>query len=385
MEGNYFVDAHTHFVSFGLHLERPDLSKTKSLKEAISLLKKEVGKRGIIIGEDWDESRWEEKRFPAKEELDREFPDVPVIMRRICGHVAVANTRALELIPPGWKYVREDGVLLEDVVLNLNRIFPPSFDEIKRAILRAQEVALHLNVGEIHDILIPEYYRAYLELEKEGKLKIKVLGFVLDEFRDFEEPEGKFVKFGGWKIFLDGSIGARTAALEKFSYTDGGKGMLLHEDEELEELFKLARERGKVLMIHAIGDRAIEQVLRVGKGRVCGDRIEHFELARDEQIERAIEEGFILSMQPNFIGNWSHGGGLYEKNLGRDYRINNRIGLIYRKGGKILFGSDMMPFSPPYGIDSVVRAPFPEQRLSYREAYKIYTSSSFFSKNNQPS
>ncbi|RKZ21350.1 amidohydrolase, partial [bacterium] len=82
MEGNYFVDAHTHFVSFGLHLERPDLSKTKSLKEAINLLKKEVGKRGIIIGEDWDESRWEEKRFPAKEELDREFPDVPVIMRR---------------------------------------------------------------------------------------------------------------------------------------------------------------------------------------------------------------------------------------------------------------------------------------------------------------
>lgn len=374
MEGDYFIDAHTHFVSFGLHLERPDLSRSRSIKEAIDMLKREVGKREIIIGEDWDETRWEEKRYPTREELDKEFPDVPVIMRRVCGHLAVANTRALELIPPGWRYVRDDGILLEDVVLNLNRIFPPSFEEIKQAILRAQEIAMHLNVGEIHDILIPEYFKAYLELEREGRLNIKVLGFVLHEFSDFDEKEGEKVKFCGWKIFLDGSIGARSAALERLTYTDGTKGMLLHEDEELEKLFELARRRNKILMIHAIGDRAIEQALRVGRGKVCGDRIEHFELATEEQIERAIDEGFILSMQPNFIGNWSQKGGLYEKNLGENYRINNRIGLIYRKGGKLLFGSDMMPFSPPYGIDSVVRAPFPEQRLSYKEAYKIYTS-----------
>jgi len=384
MKKNRFFDAHTHFVSMGLNLTRPDLSHTHSIEEGYEKVQdyiKENKDERIIIAVDWDESGWHEQRYPAKEEMDKIFPSRAVIMRRICGHIAIANTPALKLIPSGWKYIdKKNGILKEDVVLYLDRIFPPSLSTIERAILMAQEIAIKENVVKIGDITCPEYLQQYYTLDKEGRLKIIVDAYIpynlLPKSLHFQNTER--VKFKGVKLFLDGSIGAKTAALGEFHYPDGTQGMLLHSDKELIKVIKFAEENNINVIMHAIGDRAIEQALRVYKntmkrGNPYGNRIEHFELATDKQIIEAVELGIILSMQPNFVGNWSGKEGLYERVLGKDYIKNNRFRKILDEGGKILFGSDCMPFSPEYGIASAANAPFPEQRITRKEAVELYS------------
>ena len=381
-----FFDAHTHFVSMGLNLIRPDLSCTHSVKEAYEKIQdyiQENRDKQIIIAVDWDESKWQEQKYPDKEEMDKIFSSRPVIMRRVCGHIAVANTPALKLIPPGWKFIdTKNGILKEDVVLYLERIFPPTYATIEKAILMAQKIALTHNVVKIADITYLEYLEQYYRLDKQGKLKIDIDVYIPYDFLpktlNFEDT-GR-VKFKGIKLFLDGSIGAYTAALKDFYYTDGTQGMLLHSDEELQAIIKFAEENKISVIMHAIGDRAIEQAIRVYKntmkeGNPFGNRIEHFELATDKQIKEAIESEIILSMQPNFVGNWSGKGGLYERALGKDYEKNNRFRRILDEGGKIVFGSDCMPFSPEYGINSTVNAPFPEQKLTLKEAISLYSIS----------
>ncbi len=381
-----FFDAHTHFVSMGLNLIRPDLSDTHSVKEVYDEVQNYIEKNRdekIIIAVNWDESKWEKNVYPEKEEMDKIFPSHPVIMRRICGHIAVANTPALKLIPPEWKFVDyQTGILKEDVVLYLERIFPPTPATIEKAILMAQEIAIKENVVKIGDITYPEYLEQYYKLDKQGKLKIDIDAYIpynfLPESLEFQNTER--VRFMGIKLFLDGSIGAHTAALKEFHYSDGTQGMLLHTDEDLEAIIKFAEENQLSVIMHSIGDRAIEQALNVYKntmkqGNPHNNRIEHFELATDRQIKEAVDLNIILSMQPNFVGNWSGKGGLYEKALGKDYKKNNRFRKILDEGGKIVFGSDCMPFSPKYGINSAVNAPFPEQRLTLEEAISLYSLS----------
>jgi len=383
MKENRFFDAHTHFVSMGLNQIRPNLSETKSLKEAYEIVQHYIKKSEdkVIIAVDWDESRWDERNYPNRNEMDKIFSFHPVIMRRVCGHIAVANTPALKLIPSDWKFIDyKTGILKEDVVLYLEMIFPPSPATIKKAILMAQEIATKHNVVKIGDITYPEYLEQYYRLDRNGKLNISIDVYIPYNFlpKPLKFQDTHKVKFKGIKLFLDGSIGARTAALEKFHYPDGTQGMLLHSDEELQKIIKFAEENQISVIMHTIGDRAIAQALRVykntmKKGNPYGDRIEHFELATDNQIREAVQLGIILSMQPNFVGNWSGKGGLYEKVLGRDYGKNNRFRKILDEGGKIQFGSDCMPFSPEYGITSAVNAPFPEQRITLKEAVKLYS------------
>ena len=383
MEGRFqgFIDHHTHAVSYGIKKTRIDLYETTSKEEALGKVRKtlESGEEKIIIAEDWDENKWKEKEFPTREELDDLSREVPIILRRICGHIAVCNTPAIERIPEKYKPDRESGIIYEDAVLYLNEIFPPTHEEIKNSILLMQEDFVKFGIVGINDIVLPEYHRAYTELDMEGKLILKVKTFVvdthLDEIGSLKDTER--VKLKGIKTFTDGSIGARTAAVEEFRYMDSeGNGLLLKGKNYLLELIEYAEEKKYSLAIHAIGDRAINEVLLAFReyGRFKGDhRIEHFELATDRQIEEAIGLDLIFSMQPNFIKNWSLSGGLYERAFGEKYRENNRIGLIHRRGGKILFGSDGMPYSPIYGIDSVINAPFEEQRIDMKTAFNLYT------------
>ncbi len=384
MKETKFFDAHTHFVSMGLNQIRPDLSNVHSVEEAYEMVQnyiKENRNEKIIIAVNWDETKWKKSIYPEKEEMDKIFPSYPVIMRRICGHIAVANTPALKLIPPEWKFVDyETGILKEDVVLYLERIFPPSPATIERAILMAQEIAVKENVVKIGDITYTGYLGQYWKLDREGKLKIFVDAYIPFDFlpKPLKFQDTDRVKFKGIKLFLDGSIGARTAALREFHYPDGTQGILLHSDEGLQKIIRFAEEHRISVIMHSIGDRAIAQALRVYKntmqeGNPYGNRIEHFELATAEQINEAVKLGIILSMQPNFVGNWSNKGGLYERALGKDYAKNNRFRKILDAGGKIVFGSDCMPFSPEYGINSAVNAPFPEQRITLEEAVELYS------------
>jgi predicted amidohydrolase YtcJ len=388
-----FVDAHTHFVPLGLMQRRLDLSSARSAEEVVEMLRDRVSdtERGRpIIAEGWDQSRWKVARYPTREELDQVAPDHPVVLRRVCGHVAVANTPALEAIGPEWREVdRETGVLLEDIALNLVRVFPPPLDELLEAVETAQSMAHRYGVTAVHDMTDAHYLRAYQELRRQGRLRVRVTGFLPDTELDRVEALGlmrgwgdDLLRLGGIKIFADGSLGARTAAL--FSPYEGepqNRGLLIHTDWRLSHLIQRADAAGLQVVIHAIGDRAIQQVVDAYKTVLQGHenalrhRIEHLEMVTEKQADLMAELNLIASMQPNFVVEWSQPGGMYETYLGHErFQRNNPVRAVADRGVVVAFGSDCMPFSPLVGLSGAVEHPIEKSRVSVEEAITMYTS-----------
>jgi predicted amidohydrolase YtcJ len=185
----------------------------------------------------------------------------------------------------------------------------------------------------------------------------------------------------GIKIFADGSIGARAAALFA-AYKDRPDecGQLFHTDAELRRRVHAGHAAGWTIAIHAIGDRAIAQVvdafaeLPPDEIRAHRHRIEHFELPRDREIDRIAELGVRPCVQPNFVGLWGGSGQLYETALGaeRAGRMNPFAELV-RRGTGVFFGSDGMPASPLFGIRSAERHPVPGQQIDRGLACLLYT------------
>lgn len=108
-------------------------------------------------------------------------------------------------------------------------------------------------------------------------------------------------------------------------------------------------------------------------------RFEHYEIVHDEQVARTVEMGIVSSSQPNFVGEWSAKGGMYEARLGERYLLNNRFRDFVDAGVALAFGSDGMPFGPLLGLNSAIQHPDGRQRLSPREAVWHYTTAAAWS------
>lgn len=380
-----FIDSHVHFVDTGLNLARVDLSKTRSLEDAFDITKERLEKEKKVtplICVDFDESKWEENRLPKREELDKLGSNRAIIFRRVCGHIAVANKKALESIPKGWKKIDYNtGILLEDVVLYINEIFPPERKEIETAITKAQKKAYSLGITSIHDMTLKRYLDVYREMEEKDGLRIRVYAVLPVRDMDYITSwRGKWVKTGGIKLFADGSIGAKTAALKLPYPGTRTYGVLNYEREEIERIIREANRRGFQIFIHAIGERGIELVLNAYEkelGENSGrHRIEHFELADTSAIKRAKKFGVILAMQPNFIANWGKDGGLYENLLGEKGLHTNRFKTALKEGCTVCFGSDSMPPGPVYGIKGAME--HPTESISFYDAMRMYTINSAY-------
>ncbi len=389
LKGRYlapgFIDSHTHFVDIGLNLARVDLSNTTSLEDALDKAEERLrgeSKSTPLICVDFDESKWRGNRIPKKEELDRLSKDRGVIFRRVCGHIAVANTGALKEIPGGISKVdHANGILLEDAVLFINDIFPPATDEIREAIIRAQRLAHSLGVTSVHDMTLSRYLAVYREMDQSDILRLRVYAVLpIKEIDYLRKYDGNWLKTGGIKVFADGSIGARTAALKRPYPGTDNYGILNYTRRELQAIVRKAEDRGYQVLVHAIGDRSIEQVLDVYESELCGNRernrIEHFELAEEESIKKAERLGILLAMQPNFITNWGMPGGMYERMFGLKGLYTNRFRTILDKGNRICFGSDSMPFGPLYGIEGAMK--HPKESISFEEALRMYTIDSAY-------
>ncbi len=387
-----FVDAHMHLVSVGLRESGYylDVSQARSLDETLALVRARVQqteKDRWVLGRGWDESRWPERRFITKADLDRIAPEHPVVLVRVCGHILCANSLALRKIsvkPRAGEFDEPSGLLREETAWAFLQQLQPSDEQIREAILAGVQLAHKLGVTAIHDIAKPEHIRAYTALHQARQLRLRVrlnvevqhlehliaLG-LRTGFRD------ECVKLGAIKFFADGSLGARNAALRRTYHDAESVGRLNYEQDELNRLVKRAHDHGFQVMIHAIGDRAIDAALEAlssaGATPERRHRIEHAELLHPEQIARMSELGVIASMQPNFL-QWSGPGGLYEARLGpeRDAQIDPHRKVL-DAGVALAFGSDGMPFGPLYGIHWAVHAPHPNQRVSVAEAIHAYT------------
>jgi len=196
-----------------------------------------------------------------------------------------------------------------------------------------------------------------------------------------------WLRIGGLKIFCDGALGARTAALsEPFADDPGNKGMFVHERKSLDEMVSRANEHDVQLVIHAIGDvgidttiSALESALASSPKRDHRHRIEHLELPTHQHIKQMSKLKIVASMQPNFVGEWGGINGMYADRLGKERAMtNNPFNEILKAGVRLAFGSDCMPFSPVYGIYSAVTAPFETQRISAEQSVAAYTRDAAF-------
>lgn len=385
------IDSHTHLIHQGLLRERLDLRDTTSLEQALALVRRAVGRqrpRSLFLAERWDESRWKERRYPRIDEVNEISRDIPIVLRRIDGHIAVANDAACQMLADRTPGVdQQTGLLIEEASLNLNQLFPSPAAQTERALAHAQQQALRLGVTTVHDFVVPGYLRAYKRLQARRALKIRAHLSLYAESLDALEHSGIGAGWGddrlrlhGIKLFGDGSLGGHTAALHDPYEDTGGKGKLNWTDSALANVFRRAEAADLHVSAHAIGDAAIDQVARTYKTLRPSPRrhrIEHYELHTDESIETLRSRALIASMQPNFVGEWSRPGGMYHKRLGaRRNRHNNEFRRLLRAGVALAFGSDCMPFDPWFGIESCLKAPFTPQRLSFDQALGAYTRGS---------
>ncbi len=393
-----FIDSHTHLVEKGLNQDRVDLSEEKSLNEAQYYLEKkaeETPEGEWVMGVDFDETLWKITEYPTKEDLDEVSEDHPIVIKRVCDHVAVANSEALDRIDNDWKRVdRETGLLREEIVWNLDDIMSIGIDEKKKAIKKAIKIAHSNGITSVHDVVDKNSWEAYRELDKEESLDLRVNCYLhYDESEGLSPKEqSQYLSLNGLKLYADGSIGARTAALhEEYSDDPGNRGILLLSREEIEEIIEDAEDRDFQLMTHAIGDRAISTVLEAFENASdrCEElrhRVEHAEMLFSENIKRIRDLNMVLSTQPSYPFKWSSSSEMNEKRLGEERLKNcNPYWDIQRALVDMAFGSDNISFSPLANIHYAINHPILNQRISTYNALESYIYGGAYASNNEDS
>ncbi len=377
-----FFDHHTHTYQRGLSLVYPNLSRARSLDEAGQIIAQNIDFPGEpLIFLDYDESNWESG--PSRKWLDDIAGKRPVILRRVCGHKAVANTKALEMLPnPAGVSDPEHGILLEDVALRLFQIFPPDTQTRLNACRAGQKEALELGITGIREMGGPDTFEAWNLLRTRGELALKLEFYFLHTEMErllqlgIKGGFGDGLSIAGIKVFADGSIGARTARFSKGYHDVNTKGLLTVDQDHLERVAKQALENGFKLAVHAIGDQAIDVVLKAleragAKGPDVS--VEHAEAITKKQLKKVAKAGYVLSVQPNFL-QWQGPGGMYEAALGPERaRHLNPFASMLSSGAKVVFGSDSMPPGPLFGISLAMNHPDPSQRLQPLQAIDAYS------------
>lgn len=311
-----FTDSHAHLASLGLALRTLDLrgvGSIKELKRRVSERARELGPGEWVVGRGWDQELFEEGRWPTRWDLDEAAPANPVVLVRVCGHAAVANTLALSLAgiadstpdPRGGSIEREGGrvtgVLKEAAVqLVLSAARRGGSEEL---VEEAERAMLSHGVTCVHAMSVAyEELEALRKLARAGKLKLRVRAYLDPEVPEPKPESEGALRVVGLKVFADGSFGARTAALrEPYSDDPGNSGALLADRGALLKALETAGRAGLQLAVHAIGDRALEEAVAAARASGARFRVEHASLAPPDLLESLAELGLWVSAQPRFV------------------------------------------------------------------------------------
>lgn len=397
-----FIDGHTHLVESGLaeigwRLDVAGCGREETLAR-IAAAGRLRAQGEWLFATGWDESQWDPAARLRRSELDRVVPGIPAVAVRVDGHLAVANSEALNLA----RCVVEGAPRLVDVELGevreaaafaLLSLACPDNATIREALRAAAGSCHRLGITTAH--IMTGSVDPHLVLDAAPGIRLRVVihppadrleALARDGVRSGQGDA--WARWGGMKLFADGSIGARNAAVS-LPYTSGGRGALNYPTAWLSERIAASERSGWQTITHAIGDRAIGQVLDAhrcaGTDPGLRHRVEHYEFPTVGQIRDTAQLGLAVCMQPNFVGNWSGVGRLYHMALGaaRDAACNPFAAII-EAGIPLGFGSDGMPLSPLYGIASGVRAPHEGQRISLENAVRGYTEGSAFLSGDEP-
>jgi predicted amidohydrolase YtcJ len=423
-----FDDAHLHLADAGMQKLNVDLTGVKTLDEFRErvLAKVEKAKPGEwILGGGWDETMWPVKTLPSRWDLDEVSGGHPIFLDRVDGHLAVANTRALQLAnvtlasrdPEGGKIDRDangqpTGILRDTAQHAVRTVIPQATHDGRR---HGIEVALadlaEHGVTSAQDYSTWEDFQIYEELEKESKLTARISEWLpfdlsveeLKTKRDSHPQSDLMLHTGMLKGFMDGSLGGHTAALiEPYADDPQNSGLPRYEAAKLNEMAKERVLAGFQLGFHAIGDKGIQMALdgfaeaekaaREQKVKAAngGDdfrlRIEHAQVTTPAQIARFKELKVIASMQPSHLltdMRWA------QDRLGPKRAATSYAWLAFlNKGVTLAFGTDypVEPVTPFRGLYAAVTRKsesgkqeyFPEQRLTMDQAIAAYTTGAAF-------
>jgi predicted amidohydrolase YtcJ len=412
------VDAHAHFVGYSTSRAALDLNGTVSIGQVRDRLATRVSAthRGRwITGRGWDQNDWEIKDFPRKNDIDTVSPENPVLLTRVCGHAAFANSMALEAAgigsgtpdPDGGKIERDasgepTGILLDEAISLVRDVVPAHTREMKKSLMvSAAHACLAAGLTGTHEMGIgSETVGIYHELYEAGELPFRITAYYDGDADDLdsvltagpgEDFAGGMFSIAGVKFFGDGSLGARSAAmLEDYSDDPGNRGIIVTDPEVLYKKVLACHRAGFQVATHAIGDRAnrivldiYEKVLEEEPGSGLRHRIEHAQILSSEDIGRFASLGVIPSMQFTHCTSdmpWA-GDRVGNSRLEGAYAWRS----LMNAGSRIPGGSDypVESIAPLLGIYAAVTRQdlsgspaggwMPDQRLTIEEAVRAFT------------
>ena len=328
-EGKYifpgWIDAHAHFLDYGLGLQNAALVGTNSWDEILEKLKTFAleNKEGWIVGNGWDQNDWEVKEFPTNERLNELFPGRPVILSRVDGHAAIANNKALELagvkagdqLEGGEVEVRNGvltGILVDNATgLVYSKLPAPTITQLKKALLDAQKNCFAAGLTTIDDCGLD--YRAALlidSLQKSNELKIRLYVMLSDNKKnyDFLFNNGKIktdrLNVRSFKVYADGALGSRGACLlQSYSDKPAWSGFLLSSQQHFDSVANIIYQHGFQMCTHAIGDSGNRVMLKIyakylKKKNDLRWRIEHSQVINKNDFHLFGDYSIIPSVQP---------------------------------------------------------------------------------------
>jgi predicted amidohydrolase YtcJ len=415
------TDSHFHFHEWALGRRGLSLADTTSLadvRERVRQAVREVDPGQWIIGQGWNQDAWPHPRLPDRADLDDLSPDHPTILWRTDLHLAWVNSQALQAAgitadtpDPDMGVIDRDESgqptgILRELAINLVRqvLPPPTTAETDEAVRKAMADVHRLGLTGVHDMRImggedgPPAFRAWQRLRSEGKLNLRVWMMLPSERLREATALGlrtgfgdDYLRVGGIKLFADGATGPRTAwMLEPFA--DAGTGMPLTPMEDIADIVSRAHQAGISTAIHAIGDRAVRELLDVYAEvlpRQGGDvrplaphRIEHVQHSHSADLQRLTRLGLVASVQPIHA---TDDITMIEGACGARARWAYAFRDLLDAGTVLTLGSDCPVASPNpfWGIHAAVTRQrrngtppdgwYPAQRLTVAEAVWGYT------------
>ncbi len=409
-----FIDSHLHFIDAGRQLDSVQLRDVRSREEMatrIADFAQTLPAGAWITGGNWDSSNWGGE-FPTREWIDAVTGDRPVWLLRVDGHMGLANTAALKVAGvdratqdiPGGEILRDragepTGALKDNAMELIERVVPAPTPELRERALKAAMAYVNAQgVTSVHNMGSWDDLSTFKSAARAGTLSVRFYAVVplADWERLRDEIQGglasdEWVRVGGLKGFVDGSLGSRTAAfIEPFEGTPHERGLFVTAPEDLYARVSGADKAGLQVMVHAIGDRANRTVLdvyeRVAQENGARDRrfrVEHAQHLTHEDIARFGRLDVIASMQPYHAiddGRWA------ERYIGRRIETAYAFRELLDHEARLAFGSDwyVAPATPLEGIyGAVTRRTLddknpngwvPAQKISVEEAIRAYTS-----------